>query len=45
MVPLPEHADFGASQFIWRLPPGEGKKEHRYVAATDSRHDGTVAGW
>ena len=45
IVPLPEHQDFGAGQFIWRLPPGEGEKEHCYVAASDSRRDGTVAGW
>ena len=45
IVPLPEHQDFGAGQFIWRLPPGEGEKESCYVAATDSRRDGTVACW
>ena len=45
IVPLPGHADFGAGQFIWRLPPGEGEKDGCYVAATDSRRDGTVAGW
>ncbi len=45
IIPLPEHQDFGAGQFIWRLPPGEGEKTGCYVAASDSRRDGTVAGW
>ena len=45
IVPLPEHQDFGAGQFVWRLPPGEGETDACYIAATDSRRDGTVACW
>lgn len=32
------YMDFGAGQFIWRLDNG-------YVAASDARRDGVVAGW
>ena len=32
------YMDFGAGQFIWRLDNG-------YVAASDARRDGIVAGW
>ena len=36
------YRDFGAGQFIWRLgdPAQDG-----YVAASDPRRDGLVAGW
>jgi gamma-glutamyltranspeptidase/glutathione hydrolase len=36
------YQDFGAGQFIWRM--GDPKKEG-YVAASDSRRDGQVAGF
>ena len=36
------YQDFGAGQFIWRM--GDPKTEG-YVAASDPRRDGQVAGW
>jgi gamma-glutamyltranspeptidase/glutathione hydrolase len=36
------YQDFGAGQFIWRL--GDPKTQG-YVAASDARRDGLVAGW
>ena len=44
------YQDFGAGQFIWRLDddmgnPAEAPSAARYVAASDPRRDGQVAGY
>jgi gamma-glutamyltranspeptidase / glutathione hydrolase len=40
------YQDFGAGQFIWRADEGQGHAaDQGYVAASDSRRDGLVAGF
>jgi gamma-glutamyltranspeptidase / glutathione hydrolase len=40
------YMDLGAGQFIWRLDEGQGDVAERgYVAASDPRRDGQVAGF